>query len=603
MPRIKASSIEELRHRVNIQDVVETYVSLKRSGSSYKGLSPFNPEKTPSFYVHPDKGFFKCFSSGHGGDMFKFVMLLENLDFPEAVEMIANRFGVQLEYEEDGNAPETRSLRKQIFEIHEVATLFFRECFLSDDAGGRFIRDYWEKERQFSPELAEDFQIGYAPPEAPELLQRLRQKRFEQEALVKSGLFYGSDARRLRFRGRLVIPIRDIQGRVIAFTARQTAQTPQDFDGEKAKYLNSPETPIFVKKNMLFNLDRARSAARDTGRFLLVEGQLDALRCAEKGVLHAVAPQGSGLSEEQVLLLKRYAGGLDCLLDGDKAGRAAAMRVLPMALRCGMDIRFLPLEPGNDPDDLLRTGGREGFDALESRADTAMRFAVQSLLADPLQASAREKQDALRMLFEIIQQCPSAVMQDDFLGEISRLMALERASLERDYKNMNTRSHPSAPLKKTEDFPAQGLTTAEDELFLILLHHGEIAAEIAPLIEDSWIQTDTTRGRLLCRFLAEYREDLWPGIEKLHELLDDDQEHALAYAYLAREPDFENPVDVANAVLTALHKKHIEQQVRRIRHALTQSASNEDAIALIRQRQELREQLQQTPRLQSLPLE
>lgn len=597
MPRIKPNSIEELRQRINLADVIEPYVALKRSGNSFKGLSPFTQEKTPSFHVHPDKGFYKCFSSGNGGDLFKFIMQMENLDFPDAVEFIAGKFNIPLEYEDDGFAPEERSVRKQIFQIHEEAVSFYRACFLANNEHGRWIRNYWEHQRGFSKKLGETIGIGFAPVDSQKLLTHLQKKSFQGEALVKSGLFYGDNPQRLRprFNGRLMIPIRDIQGRTIAFTARQTDLTPQTQDVEKSKYINSPETPIFIKKNMLFNLDRARVAAKDTGRFLLVEGQLDALRCYEQGIEHAVAPQGSGVSEDQIHLLKRYASGLDCLLDGDRAGRAAAMRVLPLALKNEIEIRFLPLPDGCDPDDLLREQGKAAFDAIEKNAQSAMTFAVQTLLPNPTQTSPAEKRQALQQLFEIVRTCPSSVLQDDYLSEISALALIDRSSLEHDIRQGEPRRTAQKITPKAQENHAEWLTSATDELLLIVLHHEEISSEVAKLIDLNWIPTQTTEGVLLSRFLADIREGLWPGIENIHELIEDDTENNLVYAWLARNPDYENPLEVANKALAALHKKYVEERIALKRNELLQAPDHAKAITA--EIKELRAELNETPRL------
>lgn len=598
MPRIKASSIEELRHRVNIVDVVEPYVALKRSGSSYKGLSPFNPEKTPSFHVHPDKGFFYCFSSKNGGDMFRFVILMEQLEFPEAVEFIANRMNIPLEYEEDGSPPEARSLRKELFEIHEIATDYFHQAFLAETESGKYIRHYWLNERGFSQELAQTFQIGFAPLDDTRLLERLRKKHYSSEALVRSGLFYGgehSSNLRLRFNARLMIPIRDIQGRVIAFTARQTKMTPQTHEVEKSKYINSPETPIFIKKQMLFNLDRARTAAKDTGRFLLVEGQLDALRCFEQGIGHAVAPQGSAVSEEQILYLKRYANGLDCLLDADKAGRDAAMRVLPIALRCGIDVRFLPLPQGQDPDDLLRAGGEAAFTELEKHAENAMTFAVKTLLPNPITASSIEKQTALKKLYEIIRLCPSSVMQDDFIKEISRLTYIERGSLERDLRQFGgQRPQPTTGINSKKH--SEWLTTAEDELLLLAINHPEVCHGVAHIIDHKWINTENPKGRLLARILVEYREDLWSGTETIDSLIENEEEQSIAYFLLNVKHHYEEPTEVANKAIKALHKRYIDTAIKQQLLALANSAP-EQQILIMETVQKMRSELSETPQL------
>ncbi|MEI7800162.1 MAG: CHC2 zinc finger domain-containing protein, partial [Opitutaceae bacterium] len=266
MPVIKASSLRDLKNRVNIHDVVGRVVTLKKAGGGrFKGLCPFHSEKTPSFNVSADKGFYKCFGCGKAGDVINFVMETEGLQFTESVEAIAQRFGVTLDYEagSGGPSPETRSLRQEIFDIHDLAADYYRRAFLAATPQGVFIRDYWVKNRRFTPELAEEFKIGFAPPEDSGLAAALWKRQFTEDALRQCGLFFTREgalltigALRPRFRGRLMIPIRDHQGRVVAFTARQTELTPPDDPAHEAKYVNSPETPIFTKSNLLFNLDR-----------------------------------------------------------------------------------------------------------------------------------------------------------------------------------------------------------------------------------------------------------------------------------------------------------------------------------------------------------
>ena len=348
MPFFARDFVTELKSRVNILDVVAPYVSLKRTGSSWKGLSPFKEEKTPSFTVQPDKGFFKCFSSGEAGDAISFIQKVENLDFQEAVEYIANRFNLPLRYEENahqGTSHNQVSEKKKLLNAHELASSWYRRRFLDETPEGEFIRDYWTMERGFSLELAEEFGIGFAPPDCSALVNVFADKDLAPEVLEKTGLFF--ERRRKsnlmpRFRGRLMIPIRDTQGRIVAFTARQLSVTPENDPTREAKYVNSPETPIFSKSNILFNLDKARPNIRENDRFLLVEGQLDAIRCWERGVKTVVAPQGTAFTEGQAYLMRRYdPAGVDCLLDGDEAGRKAALRMLPIFIKTSIEPRFL----------------------------------------------------------------------------------------------------------------------------------------------------------------------------------------------------------------------------------------------------------------------
>jgi DNA primase len=313
---------------------------------------------------------FKCFSSGMAGDIFTFVMETERLNFQEAAESLAQRFGVPLEYEKGALPREERSLRQMLFDIHDLATAYFQEYFKSSGSEPEQVREYWTGERGFDLDLAESFQIGLAPVDGSELRRRLTDRKFTLEALAKCGLFYQRgngdrpEAYHARFRNRLMIPIRDHQGRVVAFTARQLAITPPDDPTREAKYINSPETPVFNKGHLLFGLDRARLEAGETNPFLLVEGQLDVIRCHEQGIKTAVAPQGTAITESQLALMKRYAPTVECLLDADSAGQKAALRLLPMAVKTGLEARFLTLPKGEDPDTYLRRGGRDALESL-----------------------------------------------------------------------------------------------------------------------------------------------------------------------------------------------------------------------------------------------
>ena len=331
MPLVKPSCVHEIRARVNIVDVISRSVTLKKAGSRFKGLCPFHQEKSPSFHVNPDMGVYKCFGCGKSGDLITFIRETEGLNFIETVETLGQRFNVPIEYEAGaGPTREERSLRQELFELHDIAAQHYYEAFSANDETGNWMRNYWENERRFDLELAKEFKVGAADVNGSNLGAELMKRGFSESALRQCGLFFIYDdaeislrSLRHRFRGRLMIPIRDHQGRVVAFTARQTALTPDNDPAKDAKYVNSPETPIFTKSHLLFNLDRARSEAKEGHPFVLVEGQLDALRSWSVGLKTAVAPQGTSITEGQLALLRRYHNQVECFFDGDGAGQKA----------------------------------------------------------------------------------------------------------------------------------------------------------------------------------------------------------------------------------------------------------------------------------------
>jgi DNA primase len=618
VPVIKANSLRDLKNRVNIHDVVVRVVALKKAGGGrFKGLCPFHSEKTPSFNVSADKGFYKCFGCGKAGDVINFVMETEGLQFTEAVEAIAQRFGFPLEYEEGSGGPskETRSLRQEIFDIHDLATEHYRQAFLAATPHGTFIRDYWEKNRRFTVELGEEFKIGFAPPEDSGLAGVLLKRKFSEDALRQCGLFFMRDGAiptlgtmRPRFRGRLMIPIRDHQGRVVAFTARQLELTPQDDPAREAKYVNSPETPIFTKSNLLFNLDRARSHAGEGHPFVLVEGQLDALRCWSVGLKAAIAPQGTSITEGQLALLRRYHPQVECFFDSDSAGQKAALRFLPMALKAGLEVRFLMLAGAEklDPDLLFLEKGLAAYEEVKRGSLSAMQFACRSLLPNPSAASAEQKSRAASAMFEIILQTESDVTRTSFLSEIAGYLRVAPGSLERDLRAFQARQSgsryanpnatPSPAPKPVAD--AHGKAT-EAHLLFLCLHHESLLHALATQLPHEWIDTSHTAGSLLDRILAEVAHNGWTGRDNLDQLLETEEEKTLVASLLFEAPADDDLAKIANEGLRSLQRRFLEPRQRQIELEIASKGTDveSDLLSLLKQRAEITRQLRNPPKL------
>ncbi len=574
---IARNSIEQIRQQVRIEAVVSPVVALKQSGNQMRGLSPFSQEKTPSFYINPDKNVFFCFSSNQGGDVIRFLQLHENLNFSEAVETLAERFQIPLEYESGGGATESRSLARELFDIHEQACDYYHRCFREASEQAESVRTYWSVQRKFPLELADEFQIGFSPPDSHPLNRLLAKKGFSLEALKKCGLFYTRDNDtdplrfRPRFRGRLMVPIRNNQGQVTAFTARKLDLTPGDDPSRDAKYINSPETPIFHKGKIVFGLERARlHLDKDRPSFVLVEGQLDALRCFQVGIKNAVAPQGTAVTEAQLILLKRFATRIDCVLDGDTAGQKAALRLLPLAMKTGHEVRFLEMPSGVDPDTLLADGGLEAWQQLKGRALSAMEFAVRSLMPEAA-PTAREMSEILSNIFEILSECDSAIAREEYLGEAINLVGSDsratrddfRKFLHRKARRFGFQNRESGEAPETENVNRR-LTTSEYELLLCLLHYDWLAEPIAKAIDIEWVDKSLLHGIVLCRLLADIKEGLWEGTDKIDTLLENEEEKNCIYAILTEKLDFEEPVKVANSCLRALFEKYVRERRNRI---------------------------------------
>lgn len=618
MPVIKATSLRDLKNRVNIHDVVGRVVTLRTAGNArFKGLCPFHSEKTPSFHVSADKGYYKCFGCGKAGDIINFVMETEGLQFTESVEALAQRFAVTLEYEEGSGGPsrETRSLRQEIFDIHDLAAEHYRQCFLARTPHGEFIRDYWTTKRRFSPELAEEFKIGFAPPEDPGLAALLLKREFTEDALRQCGLFFIRDgavltlgAMRPRFRGRLMIPIRDHQGRVVAFTARQLELTPPDDPAREAKYVNSPETPIFIKSNLLFNLDRARVQAGEGHPFVLVEGQLDALRCWSVGLKTAIAPQGTSITEGQLALLRRYHPRVECFFDSDSAGQKAALRFLPLALKAGLEVRFLMLAGTEklDPDLLFLERGLAAYDEVRKGSLGAMEFACRSVLPGAATASAEQKSRAAVALFEIITQADSEVTRMAFLGELAIHLRVPLAALERDLRSFTAHRRagrpspaPQSPAPALKGDSGSPATAIESHLLFLCLHHDPLLRALATQLPHEWIDDSHPAGVVLNRLLAEVVHNDWTGNGQIDQILETEEEKSLVASLLFEASEDEELVKKASEGLRALQRRFLEPRLRQIELEIATKATDidPDFSFLLKQRSDLTRQLLNPPKL------
>ncbi len=362
--RFSPQFLDELRARLPVSEVVGRRVKLRKAGREWKGLSPFNKEKTPSFFVNDQKQAWFDFSSGKNGSIFDFLMLTEGLSFPEAVERLAAEAGMPLpkvSHEEEAREEKRRSLA----DVMEMAAQFF-EATLAGRTGAK-ARGYLA-DRSLDPATQVKFRLGYAPPERFALKEHLGNQGVSVEDMVAAGLLVSGEDIPVpydRFRDRVMFPITDPRGRVIAFGGRALEKDAQ------AKYLNSPETSLFHKGGTLYNIAMARAAAHKGAPVVAVEGYVDVIAMVNAGYEGAVAPLGTALTEDQLALTWKMADEPILCFDGDGAGRRAAYRAVDIALplvRPGKSLRFATLPEGQDPDDLWRSGGREAIDAVLSAA-------------------------------------------------------------------------------------------------------------------------------------------------------------------------------------------------------------------------------------------
>ena len=359
-----------VRDSVDIVELISGYVALRKTGKNHVGLCPFHAEKTPSFSVNPDKQIFHCFGCGVGGDAFKFIELQEGLNFPEAVRRLAAQGGVTLP-DTRGRREDTKSAddKQVLLRITADATDFFHRE-LEGPAGGP-AREYLSK-RGLSDAVIKDFSLGFARPEWDGLLRHLKQKGHSPGQIEKAGLIVKrseGEGHYDRFRGRIIFPIRDISGSVIAFGGRV-------MDDSLPKYLNSPETPLYSKSNVLYCLDKAKEAGRKLGYFIIVEGYLDAIACHQYGVANAVATLGTALTDGHMRLMRRFAQKLVLIFDPDPAGVKATLRGFDLFVGSGMKVNVVSLPGGDDPDTFLKKHGADAFAARLKESVKLMDFVL-----------------------------------------------------------------------------------------------------------------------------------------------------------------------------------------------------------------------------------
>jgi len=416
---IGRDSVTRVREAADILDIVGDHVRLKKRGRGWEGLCPFHEEKTPSFSVDPDKGLYYCFGCHQGGDVFKFVMQLEHLNFPETVERLARRYGVKL----PPRSPETKKRREageRQRALLEEAQRFFAGCL--EDAEGAEARSELDR-RGFQRDSWRDFGFGFAPDDWRRLLDHMK-RRHPEGALVESGLAIRPDSGTSpydRFRNRLTFPIRSGDGTLIAFGGRQLG------DGEP-KYLNSPETALFRKRSTLFCLDRARRSLADSGRVLVVVGYFDCLSLHRVGVENVVATLGTALTPDHARLLKRRLGpdGLALLCyDADSAGRRAAGSGAGVLLEAGVEVAMVVLPPGMDPDDVIRERGEETFRELLEHPTSLLEFLLADLPPDP----AARRRSGLELATLACSASDPAVRQN-LVEELARQLYLRPREIE-----------------------------------------------------------------------------------------------------------------------------------------------------------------------------
>jgi DNA primase len=580
---------ETVRQQADIVRVIGDYIQLKKAGGqNFVGLCPFHGEKTPSFSVHATRQFFHCFGCGKSGDVFKFVQEREQISFPEAVRLVAEKVGIPLprmQYSSESEA-EDAGKRGRLIEMHERACKFFEDQLRRPE--GAHAREYLAS-RGLKEETIKTFRIGFAPDSGFTLKDRLKAD-FSEEMMRASGLFSfkeGSDggaaAMYSKFRNRIMFPIANENGKIIAFTGRTLAKDEKS----GPKYLNSPETPIYSKSRVLYNLDRAKEAVRKLGYVIIVEGQMDCIAVYSAGFHNVAASSGTAFTETQVRLLGRFSKDIVVNFDPDTAGAAATDKSLGMLLEEEFNIRVLRLEAGFDPDLFIRKNGPEAYaKALKGSAKYFDYLVERALKLFPTR-SPEGKKNAVNFLLPHIHRVPSRIVRDELANDIAQKLNIDTTVLRQEFKAAAVsraagalRNEPDADVTASEKVLVRAASSMIGEE--AVLRHMAVDA-LAEERLHAGLTTEALLEEILQNALAMERGE---GVDDVMALPLSDADRQRLAKIVMREEDPLTGDLLAGALNALRHRQQISQREGEIKRGLVEAERKNDVAALLRLKQE-----------------
>lgn len=582
---ISPEVVDRVRQSSDIVDVIGSYVPLKRAGASYKALSPFNKEKSPSFYVNPQRQIFKCFSSGHGGDVFKFLMLYENIDFPTAVRRLAEKAAIPIEEERTGDYQKATQRKQRMLALHQEVAAYWRDILLHDERA-QVARDYMHH-REIPLSWVKDFGMGFAPESWDDTLKWGQKKGLPEDLLLEAGVVKKQEeSGRVYdfFRGRLVFNIEDEQGQIIAFSARL-----MDKEAKAAKYINSRDSILFSKSKVLFGFNRAKRAILDAGSVVVCEGQIDVLRCHAAGILHAVAPLGTAFTEEHAKQIKRFTQRVILCLDADRAGQQAADRVTKIFLE-GMEgmermvqsdlgVEVVRLPPGHDPDSLITQQGVDAFKTLLAKPMQYVDFLLDRLLDREDAGTATGKRKIIEAVAAFLTQIPNQAFRAQVLQQAASRLQISQEILESEVSKLlkpvnfkqaqdssKARKELSAPRPQTMQ-----LHPLVADLVQVVLSHSGCIPEIQKELNPEWIMNLAGAG-LLQKMMDLYTEEIWSGQESIYSHLEEGEQNYLTGLDTAglQSQDSDRVLAIAKRACVRLHLDWIRNRLLVISQLLNQ---------------------------------
>jgi DNA primase len=481
-----SATLEQIRAASDIVDVIGSYLPLKRAGANFVALCPFHKEKTPSFNVNPHRQIFHCFGCHKGGDVFGFVKEFENIDFPEAVRRLADRAKIPLEFEKNPGEQQSRHLKERLLQIHEQIAQRWQNA-LANEASGQIAREYLAK-RGVSDEAVKLFRLGAAPDLWDDTVNWAKSKGHELPLVEQAGLILHrqeGEGYYDRFRGRLMFPICDEQGRVVGFSGRVLSG-----DEKTAKYVNSPETPIFTKSKVFFGLDKSKRTVLEAGHVIVCEGQLDLIACFMAGVQNVVAPQGTAFTADHARILKRYVEEVVLCFDSDEAGQNAAVRSLDSLLASGLAVRVAVVPAPHDPDSFIKASGGAAFKQLIERAEGFFDYYLGRLCATSEVRTDKGRSAVLRGMAEAVHKTGNGVLIDKYAQKTALRLGVTPDAVRTEFKKVRPAKSTASPEDTLTEQPKTNTARparVEFGLLQLLFQHEDFAQWVADHLEPDWI--------------------------------------------------------------------------------------------------------------------
>jgi DNA primase len=577
-----SSSVERVRAASDIVEVVGAHVPLKRAGANFVALCPFHKEKSPSFNVNPRLQIFHCFGCHKGGDVFNFIKEFENVDFPEAVRRLAERARIPLEYEGGAPEPAGQDIREALRKIHEQITTRWQNA-LATEASGSAARDYLAS-RAVSAEAIKLFRIGFAPDAWDDTVNWSKSQGHDIGLVEKAGLILrkeGSDRFYDRFRGRLMFPICDEQGRVIGFSGRILSG-----DEKTAKYVNSPETPLFTKSKVFFGLDKSKRALLDAGFAIVCEGQLDMISCFMAGVQNVVAPQGTALTSDHARILKRYVPEVVLCFDSDAAGQNAAVRSLDSLLEAGLAVRVAVVPAPHDPDSFIKESGADAFRKMISEAEGFFDFHLARLCVLNNVGEDRGRLAILQAMSEAVHKTGNAVLIDKYAQKTALRLGVSHEAVRAEFQRLKKALRTTAKNEAIETQPSNPVAPPsphEQQLLKLLLLHDELLPWATTALDINWVQHTIARQIISQRMEAHARQS-WPGMAAFVQSFPEASAQGLITESITTEREVPNPAQQIKDVVQRLRNLDIERQVSALmRRASVPEVTDTERAELIRQ--------------------